>query len=98
MEKVEKLYRDYLQSKISLQSLQFQLEPILGNFDSISKADEQFIKSVTNNLELIIYTIPEELQKDKVIGLFPRYLITSAILQAVKEALSGTGGAPVTVH
>jgi hypothetical protein len=71
MEKVEKLYRDYLQSKISLQSLQFQLEPILGNFDSVSKADEQFIKSVTNNLELIIYTIPEELQKDEVIGLFP---------------------------
>lgn len=72
MEKVEKLYSDYLLGKLSLHDLQCQLEPALGDFDFISKEDEQFIKTVANELELIIHTVPEESQKEKVVELFPK--------------------------
>ena len=74
MEGVEQLYYDYSQGKISLQDFQMRLEPILGSYEFLSKEDEEFIKRTINDLELIIYTIPDELQKTKVDSIYPEIL------------------------
>lgn len=74
MERFEQLYTDYLKGKISLQGFQLRLESILGSYKNLSKDDEEFINSSINNIELIIFTIPDDLQKDKVTTLYPKII------------------------
>lgn len=64
----------YVRGEISLEDFQLRLEPLLGDYEVVSKDDEEFIKKTTNEIELIIYTVPEPLQKEKVLDLIPEIL------------------------
>lgn len=70
----KKLCDDYTQDKITLEEFQFQLEPLLGSYDLVSREDEEFIKKTINDLELIIYTVPKDIQKEKVYEFIPKIL------------------------
>lgn len=80
--KINHLLESYLRNQISLNDFQFHLEPLLGSFEGISKDDAEEIKRIVNQLEVIIYTIPESEQKGKVELLIPN------ILQYVKRKSS----------
>lgn len=72
--KAKKLCQSYLESEISLKDFQFQLEPLLGSFESMSKVDVAEVKKIINQMEVIIYTIPELSQKNEVNQLIPKVL------------------------
>jgi hypothetical protein len=74
MERFQQLYNDYSQNKISLQGFQMSLESILGDYEYLTKDDEEFILNTINKLELIIYTFPEDLQKIEVEIMCPKIL------------------------
>lgn len=69
--KTKKLVESYLAGDLSLKEFQFQLEPLLGSFDHMSKEDAELVKKIDNQLERIIYTIPESFQKAKVQEIIP---------------------------
>ena len=71
MKSFEDLYSKYEKNEISLQDFQRRLEAMLGSYDNLTKQDEEFIKTTTNQIELIIFTIPEQSQGNKVRELLP---------------------------
>jgi hypothetical protein len=74
MERFQQLYNNYSQDKISLQDFQMNLESILGDYEFLTKGDEEFILKTINKIELIIYTFPEDLQKIEVEMICPKIL------------------------
>ena len=67
----EDLIKRYLENKISLENFQFEVEILLGSFNNISKVDFEEIKKIVNKIEIIIYTIPEDMQRDEIVTLIP---------------------------
>lgn len=82
--KTKQLCERYLRDEISLQDFQFQLEPLLGSFDSMSIENIELVKTIINQLEIIIYTNLESSQKNKV------RLIIPEILRYVEEKTTNT--------
>jgi len=72
MNKFQKLWESYTSSEISLVDFQARLRPVLGDYPSRSIEDDEFINSVVNEIELIIYTIPKEKQNKKVLAMFSK--------------------------
>ncbi len=64
--KTEILCRKYVANEISLRDFQFEIEPLLGSFSSVSDDDTETIRRIVNLLEVIIYTSPEHSQKAEV--------------------------------
>lgn len=91
--KTQKLCESYLQDEISLKDFQFQLEPLLGSFNSMSKDDVEDIRKIINRLELIIYTIPELSQGIEVKKLIPDIFqyVENKSLNSAKSKTSGQG-------
>ena len=68
---MDKLYESYRSAEISLKEFQFQLEPLMGSFNDVTKDDLDEIRRLINRLEVIIYTIPESDQRKEVSKMLP---------------------------
>jgi hypothetical protein len=71
MNKIQELWASYARNEISLADFQSRLRPILGDFTERTKEDDEFINKVDNDLEMIVYTLPEEQQKNAAASLLP---------------------------
>jgi len=82
MDRIQELCQSYLRGQISVEDFQLRLQPMLGDHIVRSKEDDEFINAVDNEIELIIYTVPKEEQKQRIVELFPRIIERAKVKDA----------------